>query len=157
MARIERIRLYMEEAILQSRRSTCLRKQVGAVAIRDGRTIASGYNGVLPGVNRKYGIDKHGESQTVHAEANLVAYAAKYGIPLAGCELYTTMEPCRKCAELLLQIGFTKVTYLEGYRKHDGLRLLTNSTTQVFRVEMKGEDSVSVMRMIGSIIPEDAE
>ena len=156
--RIERIRLHIDEAILQSRRSGCKRKQVGAVAIRDGRTIASGYNGVLPGVNSKYGIDKHGESQTVHAEANLVAYAAKYGIPLAGCDLYTTMEPCRKCAELLLQIGFGKVVYLDSYRKHDGLRLLTNSSIQVFRVELKEDkNKVSLMRIISSIIPEDAE
>ena len=157
MARIERSRLHMEEAILQSRRSQCPRKHVGAVAIRDGRIIASGYNGVLPGVNSKMGMNEHGESTTVHAEANLIAYAAKMGIPLKGSSLYTTLEPCRKCAELLLQVGFSEVIFLDFYRKHDGLRLLANSNLQTIKLTLDGEDTTSHKIINVKNIPEDAE
>lgn len=157
MARIERSRLHMEEAILQSRRSQCPRKKVGAVAIRDGRIIASGYNGVLPGVNSKMGINEHGESVTVHAEANLIAYAAKTGIPLKGSSLYTTLEPCRKCAELLLQVGFSEVIFLDFYRKHEGLELLANSSLQAIRLILNGDDKASHKIININNIPEDAE
>lgn len=135
MNRISRIRLHIEHARLESRRSTCVKRQVGCVAIRDGRVIATGYNGVLPGVNPRFGIDEHGNTLTVHAEANLIAFAANNGTPLKGSELYITLEPCRKCAELILQAGFSKVYFTESYRDHSGLELLVNSTTQIIKVE----------------------
>ena len=117
LTRISREQLYMDIALLISKRSTCTRRQVGAIAVKDNRTIASGYNGVLPGWDPSTGLDEEGNSKTVHAEANLIAYSAKQGIALEGSTIYLTLSPCEKCAELLIQSGIKEVVFLEQYRK----------------------------------------
>ena len=68
MPRISRQQLNMETATLVSKRSSCLKLQVGAVAVLDNRVIASGYNGVLPGFEPTTGYDEDGNTRTVHAD-----------------------------------------------------------------------------------------
>lgn len=130
--RISREELFIEMAKLISKRSTCLRKQVGAVLVRDGRMIAMGYNGVLPGVDPREGIDELGNSKTVHAEANLIAYCAKYGIRTKGTTLYITLSPCEKCAEIIVQSGIAKVVFLEKYRDPKGVEILKSQNIQIY-------------------------
>ena len=124
--RISREDYYMSMALLTSKRSTCGRKQVGAVVIKDGRLIAVGYNGSLP--NQPHCANhcnmNEGCTHAVHAEANLISYCAKHGIPLNGTSLYITLSPCLKCAELIIQTGFKEVVYYEFYRDDSGLKLL---------------------------------
>ena len=153
MSRISRNRLWAEHALLEAKRSSCLKRQVGCVAVKDNRVIASGYNGVLAGVNPRFGIDEEGNTLTVHAEANLIAFAANIGISLRGSTLFTTLEPCRKCAELIIQSGFTHVYYIESYRVHDGLELLANSLIQVIKLDLVNEperDYISKLITIGN-------
>src|SRR5690606_17847421 len=64
---------------------------------------------------------------SVHAEANLVAFAAKYGIALRGATVYTTCSPCIDCAKLLINAGIARVVYEESYRDLRGLKLLKSS------------------------------
>lgn len=122
--RISREYLFIQSAILASQRSTCSRRQVGCVLVKDKRIIAMGYNGVLPGVDPKEGLDEEGNSKTVHAETNVIAYCAKQGIATDGCSMYITLSPCIKCAEIIIQAGIKEVFYLEGYRNSEGLELL---------------------------------
>ncbi len=131
--RISRNELFMEIALLMSKRSACPRKQVGCVAIKDKRVIASSYNGVLPGVDPSEGIDDDDNSKTVHAEANLIAYCAREGIALKGCTLYLTLSPCEKCAELIIQSRVKEVVFKELYRCTDGIALLTQHNIKAYK------------------------
>lgn len=114
--RISRKVLYMSIAKLMSQRSTCTKKHVGAVLVKDKRIIATGYNGVLPNRKPETGLDEDGTTHTVHAEANLIAFCARYGIETDGCILYISLSPCEKCAELIVQSGIKEVIFEELYR-----------------------------------------
>lgn len=130
--RIDRQTWYYEFAKVTAKRSTCLRKQVGCIFIVDKRIVAMGYNGVLPGVDPKEGLDEEGKSKTVHAEANAISYCAKHGIALNGSILYCTLQPCFKCAELLIQTGVKEVHFWEEYRDDSGLELLKKHNVKVY-------------------------
>lgn len=122
--KITRIEFYTEAALLISRRSSCLKKQVGAILVKDRRVIAQGYNGVLPGDNHRNEIGEDGLSHTVHAEANIISFCAKHGIATEGATMYVTLSPCEKCAELIIQAGIESVSYQEEYRDTKGIEIL---------------------------------
>lgn len=124
MDRISRHDYYKEAALLISRRSSCLKQQVGAILVNDGRIIAQGYNGVLPGIDPNEGMDEEGNTHTVHAEANIIAFCAKKGIKTEGATMYITLSPCEKCAELIIQAGIFQVYYLTSYRNSIGIDML---------------------------------
>jgi len=135
MDRISRKDLYKEAALLISRRSSCLKRPVGAVLVRDGRMIAQGYNGVLPGVPAIQGIDDEGITHTVHAEANIIAFCAKQGIATNNSAMYITLSPCEKCAELIIQAGIIEVYYLEKYRNSLGLNILKEQGIKIQQIK----------------------
>jgi len=132
--RISRKELYMEIAQLFSKRSTCGRLQVGCAIVRNGRIIASGYNGALPGDRNINGcncdLNKPCE-KAVHAEANAIAFAAQNGIKLKGSTIHVTHSPCLKCAELIIQAGIFEVVYKELFRDDKGLLLLKANNIQI--------------------------
>lgn len=111
-------------------RSTCTRKHVGALIVRDKRIIATGYNGSPSGlphcedVGCLVGPDG-GCLRTIHAEQNSIAFASRYGIATDGAELWTSVAPCLPCAKLIINAGIRRVVYLEDYRDHSGLELLS--------------------------------
>lgn len=127
MQRIQREHYFLKIALLTAERSICPRKQVGAVLVKDGRIIATGYNGVLPKEEHKFATNEDGSSATIHAEANLIAFCAKEGIPTKGTTLYTTLSPCDKCAELIIQAGIRIVNYIEEYRDLTGIKTLVQN------------------------------
>ena len=131
LERISREQMFMDIAKTVSKRSTCTRKQVGCVLVLENRVIAIGYNGVLPGMPPELGSDENGISHTVHAEANVIAFCAKFGIPTMNCSMYVTLQPCEKCAELIVQSGVKEVIYLEDYRCDIGIKLLENNNIKV--------------------------
>lgn len=124
MKRISRETMFMDIAEIVSKRSTCIKKQVGAVLVKDNRIICIGYNGVLPNTIASKGIDSEGITHTVHAEANIISFCAKNGISTNDCTLYITLSPCEKCAELIIQSGIKNILFKEMYRKNTGLKLL---------------------------------
>lgn len=137
--RISRDQLHLSIAQLISMRGTCRRAQVGAVLTLEGRIVASGYNGPLP--NNPDCIEgicdaSKGCTRAVHAEANAIAYAARFGIPLKGSILYCTHSPCIKCAELIIQAGITKVIYSDEYRIKDGIDLLKDNNVETCHQEL---------------------
>lgn len=134
MERITREQMFIEIGQVVSKRSTCSRKKVGCVLVLDNRVIAIGYNGVLPNTPEEKGLDEEGNSHTVHAEANVIAFCAKNGIPTNGCKMYVTLQPCEKCAELIIQAGVIEVNYLEEYRCSKGLQLLIDNNIKVNQV-----------------------
>lgn len=127
--RISRDQLYRDILQTLAMRATCPRRHVAALAIRDHRVIAMGYNGApsgLPHCN-DVGCDlgpDGGCTRATHAEANLIAYAARHGIALIGTTLWVTATPCLACAKLIINAGIESVTALERYRVTDGEDLL---------------------------------
>ncbi|PWI58456.1 ComE operon protein 2 [Sulfoacidibacillus thermotolerans] len=110
---------FMEMAKLVAMRSTCNRKQVGAMIVREKRIISSGYNGSVSGdvhcldVGCKV-VDGHC-IRTVHAESNAILQCAKFGVSTRGAELYVTHFPCLQCTKQIIQAGIAKVIYGEEY------------------------------------------
>lgn len=120
---IERVLMRIAES--WALRSTCSRLQVGAVAARDGRVVVSGYNGAVKHAPHCVHVDYTPCDVSVHAEANLVAFAAREGIRLDGTDVFTTHSPCLACARLLVNAGVRAVTFGQEYRSTEGLRLLS--------------------------------
>jgi len=141
MKRIGKHEVYIRVAKVFSQRGTCGRLQVGAIAVRDGRIIASSYNGPPPNSTHctVFKCDlKKSCTRAIHAEANLIAWAAREGIKIFGATLYITHSPCIKCAELILQAGIKEVYYQTQFRETTGLILLTTNgikTTKIDEVE----------------------
>jgi len=120
--RLERDEYFARSVGLVARRSSCSRAAVGALAVQDRRIVATGYNGPPPGQpcdHEELGCD-HGQSEgclrAIHAEANLVAWAARHGVPLLGATVWSTHTPCRACAQLLLSAGISEFVFLKDYR-----------------------------------------
>ena len=101
-------------------RSTCSRKHVGAVIVRDKVILSTGYNGSIRGLPHcddvGHLVDAGHCVATVHAEANAIIQAAKNGVRIDGGELYTTASPCWSCFKLIANAGIRRIYYGEFYR-----------------------------------------
>lgn len=133
--RISRETLYMEVAKLMTGRSTCLRKAVGCVLVRDNRIVATSYNGVPSGVEHCKNCLGPGCDIVIHAEAGLISYCAKHGISTEGTTMYVTLSPCESCANLIINAGIKKVVYLEKYRLSGGIAKLICNDVEVEQYE----------------------
>jgi len=111
---------FMNIARQAATRSTCDRKSVGAVIVRDKTILSTGYNGSLRGAphcdEAGHDIENGHCVRTVHAEANAVAQAAKNGVAIDGSEIYVTASPCLTCFKLVTNSGIKTVFYKEFYR-----------------------------------------
>lgn len=111
---------FMKIAEQAATRSTCDRKKVGAVIVRDKTILSTGYNGSIRGMPH---CDEVGHDMvnghcvaTIHAEANAIIQAAKNGVMIEGSEIYTTASPCWNCFKLIANSGIKKIYYGEFYR-----------------------------------------
>lgn len=139
MERISRDEMLMRVATIISGRSTCLRAYVGAVIAVEGRIISTGYVGAPAGLPHCSSVgDEIGPEggciRTVHAEANAIAWAARYGTSTEGAQLYSTREPCLRCAQLIINAGISRVVYEHPYRLHDGLELLEVAGIEILQL-----------------------
>ena len=118
---------FMNIARQAATRSTCDRKQVGAVIVRDKTILSTGYNGSIRGMAHCDDVGHLMEGghcvATVHAEANAIIQAAKNGVRIDGAELYTTASPCWNCFKLLANSGVTRVYFGEFYRDRRSLEV----------------------------------
>ena len=110
---------FIDIAIQISTRSTCLRKQVGCVIVRDRTIIATGYNGSLPGQPHCTDYQCFLESghciRTIHAETNAINQAAKNGISLNGASIYCSLEPCWLCFKNIISSGIKYIYFKQTY------------------------------------------
>jgi dCMP deaminase len=132
--RIDRHEMMMKMAEVTALRGTCSRLQVGAVIARDGRSISTGYNGNVAGVAHCFHDHDLGCETAMHAEANAITYAARYGVVTDEAYLYTTHMPCYDCARLIVNAGISRVIYKTPYRKTEGVELLKLVGVEVFRL-----------------------
>jgi len=111
-------------AVVLSQLSTCNRLAVGAVIIKEGRSISHGYNGAPPGMPHCNHTTDEPCLNAIHAELNAVCFAARQGIPTENATLYVTVSPCLSCAQALLSAGIQRIVYNQLYRDQSGLELL---------------------------------
>ncbi len=104
--------------------SKCVSKQVGAVIVKDGRILSTGYNGTPTGYincskywNDKYTKEHHEWSKTyeIHAEMNAIIWAARKGISIEDATIYVTLEPCSDCSKNLIASGIKRIVYDRPY------------------------------------------
>jgi len=118
---------FMNIARQAASRSTCDRKFVGAVVVRDRTILSTGYNGSIRGMPHcdEVGHDlENGHCvATIHAEANAILQAAKNGVNIAGSEIYTTASPCWNCFKMIANSGIRRIYYGEFYRDEKSIRI----------------------------------
>ncbi len=127
MERPSRDEYFMKMAQLAATRSTCLRRKVGAVIVKDSHVLSTGYNGSPRGVSHceEKGClrvlmnvpsgTRHELCRGVHAEQNAVTQAAYFGTSVKDATIYTTTFPCSLCAKILINSGIKEIVYDEGY------------------------------------------
>jgi dCMP deaminase len=118
---------FMDIAALVARRSTCLRRSVGAVLVRDRRILATGYNGAPSGLRHCLEVgcmraqmnipsgERHELCRGLHAEQNAIIQAALHGVSVKGSSLYCTNHPCIICAKMIINAGIVRIHFREGY------------------------------------------
>jgi len=104
--------------------SKCVSKQVGAVIVKEGRILSTGYNGTPAGYQNcceywdgEYTKEHHEWSKTyeIHAEMNAIIWAARKGISIEGATIYVTLEPCSECSKNLIASGIKRIVYEKAY------------------------------------------
>jgi len=128
MARPDWDSYFMKMAELVSTRSTCMRRQVGAVIVQDKHIVATGYNGAPRGImhcdergeclRQKLGVpsgERHELCMALHAEQNAIIQAATSGQTIEGATIYITHQPCIICAKMIINSGIRRIVVKEGY------------------------------------------
>lgn len=127
----------MQMARIWSENSYCVRRQVGALIVKDKMIISDGYNGTPQGFENicedETGVTK---PYVLHAEANAITKVAKSNNNSLGATLYVTASPCIECAKLIIQSGITRVVFCEAYHCEDGLDLLKRVGIEVSKVDL---------------------
>jgi dCMP deaminase len=133
----------MEIAHVVAKRSTCLRRQVGVVIVKDKRIMTTGYNGAPTGIThcKEVGClrdelnipsgQHHELCRGIHAEQNAIIQAAIWGISIKGATLYCTTQPCTLCAKMLINAGITRIVYEGDYPDELAMRLLEKAGVEV--------------------------
>ncbi|MBO4801083.1 MAG: dCMP deaminase family protein [Bacteroidaceae bacterium] len=123
---------YLRMARIWSENSYCIRRQVGALVVKDKMIISDGYNGTPSGFENICEDENNvTKSYVLHAEANAITKIARSGNNSEGATLYVTDSPCIECAKLIIQSGIRRVIYAREYRLTDGVDLLRRAGIEV--------------------------
>ncbi|MCX5845820.1 MAG: cytidine/deoxycytidylate deaminase family protein [Deltaproteobacteria bacterium] len=137
---------FMDIADLVSKRSTCLRRSVGAVLVKDRRVLATGYNGAPSGLHHcldvgclreQLGVpsgERHELCRGLHAEQNAIIQAALHGVSVNGSTLYCTNHPCIICAKMIINAGIITVVAKADYRDKLAEDILEEAGVEVSRI-----------------------
>ena len=146
---------FLEIANIVAKRSTCLRRSVGAVIIKDKRILTTGYNGPPSGLKHCEEVgcireqlniptgERHELCRGLHAEQNAIIQASLHGVSIKDSVLYCTHQPCIICTKMIINAGIKKVVFIHGYPDD-----LSQSFFQEARVELvKYEINISTNNM----------
>ncbi|MCI5697484.1 MAG: cytidine/deoxycytidylate deaminase family protein [Clostridiales bacterium] len=142
---------FMGMAKLTAQRSTCLRRQVGAVIVKDRHIIATGYNGAPRGLAHCGQLggclreqlkvpsgQRHELCRALHAEQNAIIQAATLGQSIEGASIYITHQPCSICSKMIINAGITRIVVDQGYPDELATDMLEEAGIKV--VKLKSED-----------------
>lgn len=122
---------YMKIAEVVATASSAIKKQVGAVIVKDRNVISMGYNGTPSGFNNNCEFNGKTKPEVLHAEANAILKCAFSGTSTKNSTLYLTYSPCYNCSKLILQAGIKEVIFKECYKDNSGLLLLKKAGIKV--------------------------
>jgi dCMP deaminase len=140
----------MEIARVVSTRSSCLRRQVGAVLVKNRQILATGYNGVPRGLRHcdergclrdELGIpagERHELCRGLHAEQNAIIQAAYHGVAISGAEIYCTHQPCAVCAKMLVNADVVAVYFSGAYPDALAMEVFAEAGTRLERMGCAG-------------------
>lgn len=144
---------FMDIAELVAKRSTCTRRAVGAVVVKDKRILSTGYNGAPTGVKHcvetgclraKLEIpsgERHELCRGIHAEQNAIIQAAYYGISIKDASLYCTHLPCSICAKMIINAGIKTIYFMSGYADALSEDMLNEAGVQVIRYDSAAKEN----------------
>lgn len=137
---------FMEMAEVAKKRSTCERRQVGAVIVKDNRILSTGYNGAPKGIRHcsETGClreslnvpsgERHELCRGLHAEQNAIIQAAVFGAAIEGATIYTTLLPCILCTKMIINAGIKRIVLREDYNDRLSKDLLQESGIEVTKL-----------------------
>lgn len=138
---------FMEMAELTAKRSTCMRRNVGAIIVKDKHIVATGYNGAPRGVKhcdelggcmrQKLGVpsgERHELCRALHAEQNAIIQAATLGVSIEGATIYVTHQPCVICAKMIINAGIKRIVVKEGYPDELAVEMLEEAGLRIVRI-----------------------
>ncbi len=136
---------FMDITALVAKRTTCLRRAVGAVIVKDKRILSTGYNGAPSHIRhcREVGClreqlkvpsgQRHELCRGIHAEQNAIIQAAYYGVSIQGAMIYCTTQPCSICAKMIINAGLTEIIYASGYADPMAIEMLEEAGVALVR------------------------
>ena len=142
---------FLEITRLVAKRSTCLRRNVGALIVKDKRILATGYNGAPTGLphcldvgcmRENLGIppgERHEICRGIHAEQNAILQAALYGVSIKGAVLYCTHQPCTLCAKVAINAGISRIIYSGDYPDELAAKMLKEAGVELVWVDLASE------------------
>ncbi len=137
---------FMSIAELVSKRSTCIRRKVGAVIVKDKRILATGYNGAPSGIKHCIEIgclreklkvpsgERHELCRGLHAEQNAIIQAAYHGVEIKDSVIYCTNLPCIICTKMIINAGIKKIYYKDGYPDELSKEMLSESNIELIKL-----------------------
>lgn len=137
---------FMEIAGVVAKRSTCLRRHIGAVIVKDHRILTTGYNGAPSGLTHcldtgclrnQLGIASGTRTEmcrALHSEMNAIIQAAQYGVSTKDATLYCTHQPCSVCSRMIINAGITRVVYTGDYPDEFAMSLLREARIEITRL-----------------------
>lgn len=146
---------FMEIAEVVKTRSTCLRRQVGAIIVKDKRILSSGYNGAPSGfkhcdetgcIREQLGVpsgERHELCRGLHAEQNAIIQASFHGVKIEGSTIYVTIHPCVVCAKMIINSGIIRLVYKGDYSDELSARMLEESDVTVEKLTISSIDKLS--------------
>ncbi|MBT8370061.1 MAG: cytidine deaminase [Desulfobacterales bacterium] len=146
---------FMNITNLVAERSTCLRRAVGAVVVKDKRILSTGYNGAPTGLRhclevgclrQKLNIESgkmHELCRGIHAEQNAIIQAAYHGVSVKGGSIFCTNQPCSICARMIINAGIEKIYYQSGYADPLAIELLEEAKIELKKInsDKRGKSS----------------
>ncbi len=142
---------FMDITRLVAKRSTCLRRAVGAVIVKDKRILSTGYNGAPVNIThcseagclrKKLNVpsgEKHELCRGIHAEQNAIIQAAFHGVSIKEATLYCTNLPCSICAKMIINAGIKNIYYIEGYADSISEDMLKEADIQLMRLDNQAQ------------------
>ena len=136
---------FMDITALVAKRTTCLRRAVGAIIVKDKRILSTGYNGAPSHIRhcREVGClreqmkvpsgQRHELCRGIHAEQNAIIQAAYYGVSIKGATLYCTTQPCSICAKMIINAGLKEIIYASGYADPMAIEMLEEAGVALIR------------------------
>lgn len=136
---------FMDITKLVARRSTCIRRTVGAIIVKDQRILATGYNGASMGISHcsvtgclreKLNVpsgQRHELCRGIHAEQNAIIQAALHGVSIKDAVLFCTNQPCSICTKMIINAGINRIYYKEGYADELSLEMLQEANVEIIK------------------------